>query len=100
MSRVRQATCKNIRGCCYLKDGQESCPYKVLLGDRIMSNKTITNRRLFISMALASVLLLLASGAVFAQTTSFTYQGKLTDGGTGANGNYDLQFTLFDSAAG
>src|SRR2546425_6218501 len=65
-----------------------------------MSNKTIANRRAFCSMALAVCLLLPASGAVFAQTTSFTYQGKLTDGGTAANGNYDLQFTLWDAAAG
>src|SRR5881396_3259859 len=34
------------------------------------------------------------------QTTSFTYQGRLTDGGTAANGNYDLQFALFDNVAG
>src|SRR5437870_11827414 len=34
-----------------------------------------------------------------AQTTTFTYQGRLTDGGTSANGNYDLQFTLWDSAS-
>ena len=33
-----------------------------------------------------------------AQTTSFTYQGRLTDGGIPANGNYDLQFALWDSA--
>jgi hypothetical protein len=31
------------------------------------------------------------------QTTSFTYQGKLTDGGGPANGPYDLQFRLFDA---
>ena len=35
-----------------------------------------------------------------AQTTTFTYQGRLTDGGTSANGNYDLQFALWDSASG
>jgi hypothetical protein len=32
-----------------------------------------------------------------AQTTAFTYQGKLTDGGTPANGQYDLQVKLFDA---
>jgi hypothetical protein len=32
-----------------------------------------------------------------AQTTGFTYQGRLTDGGTPANGVYDLQFGLWDS---
>src|SRR5881394_2034930 len=35
-----------------------------------------------------------------AQSSSFTYQGRLTDGGTAANGNYDLQFALWDSASG
>jgi hypothetical protein len=38
--------------------------------------------------------------AANAQTTSFTYQGKLTDGGTPANGSHDLQFALWDGAAG
>jgi hypothetical protein len=38
-------------------------------------------------------------GAARAQTTTFTYQGKLTDGGSPANGTYDLQFTLFDAMA-
>jgi hypothetical protein len=37
---------------------------------------------------------------VRAQQTPFTYQGKLTDNGSPANGNYDLQFALFDSASG
>jgi hypothetical protein len=34
---------------------------------------------------------------MMAQTTAFTYQGKLTDGGNPANGSYDLQFKLFDA---
>src|SRR5436309_6809473 len=44
--------------------------------------------------------LIAAASATVAQTSSFTYQGRLTDGGTAANGNYDLQFTLFDSLSG
>ena len=33
--------------------------------------------------------------------TSFTYQGKLTDGGSPANGTYDFEFSLFnDPSAG
>ena len=32
--------------------------------------------------------------------TAFTYQGKLTDGGTPANGNYDLRFILYDADVG
>jgi trimeric autotransporter adhesin len=32
-----------------------------------------------------------------AQTSTFTYQGRLTDGSTVASGTYDLQFSLFDA---
>src|SRR5438105_373778 len=51
-------------------------------------------RMLFLTLVLA---LWLNAGQVFSQTTSFTYQGRLTDGGNPANGSYDLQFTLWDS---
>lgn len=44
--------------------------------------------------------LILSATATLAQTTSFTYQGRLTDGGSPANGNYDLQFSLFSTEAG
>jgi len=30
-----------------------------------------------------------------AQSTAFTYQGRLNDGGVPASGSYDLAFTLF-----
>jgi hypothetical protein len=48
------------------------------------------------------LLFALAFGAlpVFGQTTVFTYQGKLSDGGSAANGQYDLQFNLYDQPAG
>ena len=46
---------------------------------------------------LAFSMLLLSGTALFGQTTSFTYQGSLTDGGAPANGSYDLQFALWDS---
>src|ERR1700674_1167398 len=55
------------------------------------------------SIAFVTLLLLvLFSSAVTtsAQSSSFTYQGKLNDSGTAANGNYDLEFALFDSASG
>lgn len=51
-------------------------------------------------LAAVSVLALLSITLVQAQTTSFSYQGRLTDGGAPANGNYDLQFALFDSVSG
>src|SRR3989454_3521113 len=54
------------------------------------------------SFALFTIVLAMSLGATTAraQTSSFTYQGRLTDGGTPANGNYDLQFVLFDSLSG
>src|SRR6266487_2506751 len=41
-----------------------------------------------------------AVNPVFAQGTAFTYNGRLTDSGSPANGNYDLTFSLFDAASG
>jgi hypothetical protein len=35
--------------------------------------------------------------STWAQDTAFTYQGRLTDNGSPANGNYDLQFYLRDA---
>src|SRR5215471_5333973 len=49
-------------------------------------------------VALVAIVLLSGSFA-FAQTPSFTYQGRFTDGGTAANGVYDMQFKLFDSSS-
>ena len=37
---------------------------------------------------------------VFAQGTAFTYQGRLNDNGGPANGNYDLQFIVYDNDVG
>ena len=37
--------------------------------------------------------------STFAQTTTFTYQGKLNDGAAAANGSYLLEFKLFDAQA-
>lgn len=61
----------------------------------------ILRRTIFNLLLLAIVCFVLASGkAVFGQGTSFTYQGRLQDGGTAANGSYDFQFTLWDAASG
>ena len=50
----------------------------------------------------AAILCLLAPWATpaFAQGTAFTYQGRLNFGGNPANGNYDLNFTLFNVSSG
>ncbi|MFL6373820.1 MAG: hypothetical protein ACJ73D_04050 [Pyrinomonadaceae bacterium] len=49
---------------------------------------------------LVILLIMAASIAAAAQTTAFTYQGKLTDTTTAANGSYDFQFALFDQLTG
>jgi len=47
----------------------------------------------------ALLLLVCVTVAVHAQGTAFTYQGKLADSGTPANGNYDFEFKLFDTSS-
>ena len=46
------------------------------------------------------LILLAVSGTAQAQTTSFSYQGKLDDGGNPASGAYDFEFRLFDALSG
>src|SRR5688572_30130431 len=46
-------------------------------------------------LMLASILI--SAGLARAQGSVFTYQGKLSDGGTAANGTYDLEFKLYDA---
>lgn len=41
---------------------------------------------------------MLATTAVVAQTSEFTYQGKLNDNGSPANATYEMQFRLYDNA--
>ena len=57
-------------------------------------------QKYFFRLGVISLFLWLSAIVGPAQTTAFTYQGRLTDGGTAANGNYDLQFALFDSVSG
>src|SRR5262245_40217098 len=49
-----------------------------------------------------ALLVLIGAAAPSAQAlgTGFTYQGRLADGVGPANGVYDLEFKLFDSAGG
>lgn len=56
------------------------------------------NRRA--SLLLLPLLFVLSATLAAAQGTAFTYQGRLQDGGTAANGSYDFQFTLWDAPAG
>ncbi len=48
----------------------------------------------------ALIVLCISASATLAQTTAFTYQGKLADTGNLANGTYDFQFKLFDVVSG
>jgi hypothetical protein len=57
--------------------------------------RTVTPQRQTFAAILLTVFCFIAVG--LAQTTAFTYQGRLTDAGNSANGNYDLQFKLFDT---
>src|SRR5437899_94637 len=43
--------------------------------------------------------LLLNASFAFGQSTAFTYQGRLTDSGGPATGNYDMQFGVHDAAS-
>ena len=40
---------------------------------------------------------LLFAASAYAQTTAFTYQGRLTDGAGAAGGSYDMRFRLYDT---
>lgn len=44
-------------------------------------------------------LLFVSPSVGLSQTPAFTYQGKLNEGGSPANGNYEMRFTLFDQEA-
>ena len=72
-------------------------------------------RPILISVLALGLMLALAAGLSLAQgpgpqgdagiqaapvSTSFTYQGRLNDGGSAANGAYDFQFKLYNTASG
>jgi hypothetical protein len=65
--------------------------------DATVNSRTVS--RIVILLAALGLQLATAASAQ-AQTTSFTFQGRLQDGGTSANGSYDFQFTLWDSLSG
>ena len=54
-----------------------------------------TKKMFCIIMVLAGVLY---TACVFSQTAAFTYQGRLLENGSPAEGLYDLKFELFDAA--
>lgn len=54
----------------------------------------------FLKILLLIFIVYIGCNLVQAQTSVFTYQGKLTDLSAAANGPYDFTFRLFDSASG
>ncbi len=65
---------------------------------RMKQTDNFTRRTTAILTILITVLM--CGAAAFAQTTAFTYQGKLTDGAMAASGTYDLGFALYDAETG
>lgn len=65
-------------------------PLSPLANNQFMKTKL---HRLLIGLALFASL-----HQILAQGTAFTYQGRLNDGATPANGKYDFQFQVFDAA--
>ena len=53
-----------------------------------------------LTQLLAALLCAAFTITLHAQTTAFTYQGRLTENGLAALGLYDLQFTLYDADTG
>lgn len=70
----------------------------------VLSYVLLRRKLMFIKSTLQIIFIVLmiclTEGAVFGQATAFNYQGKLTDGGSPANGNYQFQFKLFDALSG
>jgi len=58
-------------------------------------------RKLLVTAAMCAAPVFFTNAlAVTPQGTSFTYQGRLTDGGAPANGAFDIEVRLFDAAVG
>ena len=55
------------------------------------------NVKLSFAFISTTVTILSSFALAWAQSTAFTYQGRLTNGGSPANGIYDMQFALFDN---
>jgi hypothetical protein len=58
------------------------------------------NSKMLLPTAVALYSLLTPLNPACAQGTAFTYSGRLDDGGSPANGSYDLTFTLFNALSG
>ena len=61
--------------------------------------KTNTSFQFLLTLLLFSVASILPPRLI-AQGTAFTYQGQLNDGGSPANGSYDLEFKIYTMPTG
>ncbi len=57
-------------------------------------------RRFPVKLRLLILIFIFTCNMALAQTSALTFQGKLNDGGTAANGAYDFVFKLFSVASG
>ncbi len=64
-----------------------------------MKTNCTQSRGLITLLALLALALNSQFSTIFAQGSAFTYQGRLSDNGGTATGNYDLKFTLFDAVS-
>ena len=58
------------------------------------------NQKFLFQSFIVAVLVFFGGHTVFSQGTAFLYQGQLTSGGSGANGNYDFEFVVSNSPTG
>jgi hypothetical protein len=58
------------------------------------------NLSLELARGMFSAALMIAASPAFAQSSAFTYQGRLEEAGAPVNGLHDLRFRLFDAASG
>jgi hypothetical protein len=66
-----------------------------------MEKPSLTLRRNVSALIVATLLMFaLSTTTLRAQTTAFTYQGRLSDSSMAASGTYDFQFALYDAASG
>jgi hypothetical protein len=57
-------------------------------------------KKLLGSLTISALALWIGTQVAHSQGTTFTYQGRLADAGGPVSGNYDLRFTVWDSAVG
>src|SRR5215831_12476498 len=72
----------------------------VNFGTQISQEKIMKNLNQNLPVVLVLFSILNFSSIASAQGTAFTYQGRVQDNGSPANGTYNLQFLLYTSSAG